>query len=280
MDTGKEQSGTSVLTKGAAPSTSQALDKSLQFPMLPLAGTSTSCGSSQGGQYTISTDEAHHIQQVTVGQASNALWLELHGSTITSSNFKKVISRQSAYTPSFFDSIFKQNDIGHLPAIAHGRVNESHAVQLYLDKMQADGRHVAVQECGLCLHQEYRFLGASPDRVVYDNSTVDSFGLLEIKCPYKPYTLNKTIQEACDDGLFCCALVDGQPCLKKTHAYYYQVQGQMAITGLHWCDFAVWVGHDDLHVERINFDREMWDDAMLPKLLYAYQQYMHLSQKA
>ena len=84
----------------------------------------------------------------------------------------------------FFDSIFKQDDIGHLPAIAHGRVNESHAVQLYVDKMQADGRHVAVQECGLCLHQEYRFLGASPDRVVYDNSTIDSLGLLEVKCPY------------------------------------------------------------------------------------------------
>ena len=169
----------------------------------------------------------------------------------------------------FFDSIFKQDDIGHLPAIVHGRVNESHAVQLYVDKMQTDGRHVAVQECGLCLHQEYRFLGASPDRVVYDNSTVDSFGLLEVKCPYKPYTLNKTIQEVCDDALSCCALVDGQPCLKKTHAYYYQVQGQMTITGLHWCDFTVvWVGHEDLHVERLNFDPEMWDDAMLPKLLY------------
>ena len=46
MDTGKEQSGTNVPTKGAAPFTSQALDKSLQFPKLPLAGTSTSCGSS------------------------------------------------------------------------------------------------------------------------------------------------------------------------------------------------------------------------------------------
>ena len=69
MDSSKEQSGTSVPAKGAAPSTSQALDKSLQFPMLPLAGTSPSCGSSQGGQYSISSDEAHPIQPTTVGQA-------------------------------------------------------------------------------------------------------------------------------------------------------------------------------------------------------------------
>ena len=64
------------------------------------------------------------------------------------------------------------------------------------------------------------------------------------------------IQEACDSALFCCALVNGQPCLKKTHAYYYQVQGQMAVTGLRCYDFAVWVGHD-LHVECINFNHEM-----------------------
>lgn len=84
----------------------------------------------------------------------------------------------------------------------NGQVNESHAVQPYVDKMHADGRHVAVQECGLCSHQEYRFLGASPDRVVHDTSTVDNFGLLEIKCPYKPYTLNKTIMEAYNDAQF------------------------------------------------------------------------------
>lgn len=25
--------------------------------------------------------------------------------------------------------------------------------------------------------------------------------------------------------------------LKETHKYYWQVQGQTAVTGLHWCDF-------------------------------------------
>lgn len=246
----------------------------IQFPILPLACTSV-CNASLR-EHLISTEEAQHIQQSTVGQASNALWLELHGSTITSSNFKKVVSRQSAYTIEFFNSIFKQRDIGLLPAIAHGRVNESHAAQLYVETMKADGRPVAIQECGLCLHQQYRFLGASPDRVVYDNSTVDCFGLLEIKCPYKAYTLRQTVIEACAEAQFCCALTDGRPHLKKTHAYYHQVQGQMAITGLRWCDFVVWVGHGDLHVERIYFDSEMWEGEMLPKLLTAYQQYILL----
>ena len=131
---------------------------------------------------------AGHRRSGLVSNVAGAAWLN-YNLIILQEGYQSAICIHTKY----FDSIFKQDDIGHLPAIVHGRVNESHAVQLYVDKMQADGRHVAVQECGLCLHQEYRFLGASPDRVVYDNSTVDSFSLLEVKCPYKPYTLNKTI---------------------------------------------------------------------------------------
>ena len=37
----------------------------------------------------------------------------------------------------------------------HGRVNESHAAQLYVKKVKANGWPVAIQECGLCLQQEY-----------------------------------------------------------------------------------------------------------------------------
>ena len=66
-------------------------------------------------------------------------------------------------------------------------MNESHAAQLYVEKKKDEGRPVVIQECGLCLHLEYRFHGVSPDRIVYDNSTDDCFGLLEVKCPYKAY---------------------------------------------------------------------------------------------
>ena len=64
------------------------------------------------GEHSLSTDEAQHTQQSTVGQASNVLWLEQHACTITSSNFKKIISCQSAFTIKFLNSIFEQRDIG------------------------------------------------------------------------------------------------------------------------------------------------------------------------
>ncbi|CAN7943185.1 unnamed protein product, partial [Ixodes hexagonus] len=36
-----------------------------------------------------------------------------------------------------------------------------------------------------------------------------------------------TPEEACGDERFCCTLIDGTVQLKREHAFYYQVQGQM-----------------------------------------------------
>ena len=150
---------------GVVPSAVQASDHSIQFPVLPLVCKSIA-ETSLHRPHSISLDEAQHIQQSTVGKASNARWLELHACTITSLNFKKIISRQSAYTMEFFSSIFHQHDIGHVPAIHHGRVNESHAAQLYFEIKNDEGRPVVIQECGLCLHQEYRFLDPPPQTIL------------------------------------------------------------------------------------------------------------------
>ena len=174
--------------------------------------------------HSISLDAAQHIQQSTGWSCIHAL-LPLRIS-------RRLLVVSLLIPWSFSAQSTTQHDIGHVPAIHHGRVNESHAAQLYVEKQKDEGRPVVIQECGLCLHQECRFLGASLDRIVYDNSTEDCFGLLEVKCPYKAYTLHKTVWEACDDSQFCCTLIDGKPHLKTTHAYYHQIQGQMAITGL------------------------------------------------
>ena len=123
---------------GVVPFAVQASDNSIQFLVLPLVCKSIA-ETSLHGPHSISLDEAQHIQQSTVGQASNVRWLELHACTIISLNFKKIISRQSAYTMEFFSSIFEQHDIGHVPAIHHGRVNESHAAQLYFEIKNDEG---------------------------------------------------------------------------------------------------------------------------------------------
>ena len=75
------------------------------------------------------------------------------------------------------------------------------------------------------------YLGASPDAIVID-AAGQTVKLIEVKCPYK--ACDKTIAQACsEDKSFCCNTVEDKTCLKVNHDYYYQVQDQMAITGIH-----------------------------------------------
>jgi len=54
---------------------------------------------------------------------------------------------------------------------------------------------------------------------------------------------------ACQDPTFCFS-VDGTGTysLKQTHDYYYQVVGQLALSGAKFCDFIVWT--------KVDFHRE------------------------
>lgn len=51
----------------------------------------------------------------------------------------------------------------------------------------------------------------------------------------------------------------GGPTLKRNHDYYYQVIGQLAITGASYCDFIVRT-LTDMHIERIHMDMQLWQE--------------------
>ena len=81
-------------------------------------------------------------------------------------------------------------------------------------------------------------------------------GLVEVKCPFKHR--KSTIEEACNDRSFCLANTDNGVMLKRTHDYY-QITGQLALTGARCCDFVVWT-ENDVHIERIAFDSTLWNE--------------------
>jgi predicted phage-related endonuclease len=41
--------------------------------------------------------------------------------------------------------------------------------------------------------------------------------------------------------------------------YYFQIQGQLFVTGRQWCDLVYW-GPEDYFEERIEKDEEFWSD--------------------
>ena len=108
-----------------------------------------------------------------------------------------------------------------------------------------------------------RWLGSSPNGVVLDTADESIVGLLELKCPYtKRGILPK---EPCRYPNFCCSLSDdGSIILKRTHAYYHQIQLQLYVLSdmYKWCDFCVYTMKGIL-IEQIYFDSEWIESSIL-----------------
>ena len=76
------------------------------------------------------------------------------------------------------------------------------------------------------------------DGSVYNPSTPNPYGFLEIKCSYKYQDMLPT--QAASKSDFWCSLLGNELKLKENHVYYSQVQGQMAVGGRQWCDFCTY----------------------------------------
>ena len=136
---------------------------------------------------------------------------------------------------------------------------ESEAAHEYSKKM-----NVSYAPCGLVIHPDAPWLGSSPDGLVYDPHNKVPFGLCEFKCPNVKSYIDCQYLELCGDDLV----------LKKQHPYHWQVQGQLLITGMQWCDFVTYA-QDDMLVERICRDEEIMAQIRVKADYFFFYVYMN-----
>lgn len=185
-------------------------------------------------------DTCVDIEEKTRNQ-TNHLWKSARRHRLTASNFHRVVVRK-AKEESLAAELLKIKGI-QTKAMKDGLEKEPVAARKY-----AELTGYNVLRTGVVINPTAPHLAASPDRKVYDAGAAQPFGLLEIKCPSsESYTDCKYLRQT-GTGYS----------LKTGHAYYYQVMGQMALTGLPWCDFFV-MCEKDFHMERIKFDENLWN---------------------
>ncbi|XP_075952219.1 uncharacterized protein LOC142954829 [Anarhichas minor] len=109
-------------------------------------------------------------------------------------------------------------------------------------------KHLCVNwsPCGFVIHPNAPWLGALPSGLVYDPKETPSFGLVHVK-----FTGFRSFIEC--KFLF---YPDGILQLKSTHSHYWQIQGEMMVTGTEWCDLLVF-SREDMLVQRIYRDDAM-----------------------
>ncbi|XP_050758562.1 uncharacterized protein LOC127020142 [Gymnogyps californianus] len=225
------------------------------------------------------------VEKETRGQWSNPKWYEWRENRITASvapriaNSKFANGKTAEVPQSYLKAVVSSRPGVQTPAMSWGVRNEKVAVQAYEQlKSQAVGKPVQVEDCGLFIHREKKWIAASPDGIVKEAATGKALGLLEVKCPYKHR--NRTVREACKDKDFCLEVDGDSYALKKDHAYFTQVQCQLAAAGFQQADFVVHTTKETAVVP-VEFDAEFWGQTV-PKLEKFYTEAVipHLEEKA
>ncbi|KXJ06371.1 hypothetical protein AC249_AIPGENE12226 [Exaiptasia diaphana] len=111
------------------------------------------------------------------------------------------------------------------------------------------------------------YIGASPDGLLSCKCCGQS--VVEIKCPFSIRDSSVTEWWQPTDFL---ERRNNTIQLKREHKYYYQVNGEMAVTGALRCYLLVWTPKE-LHVEVIKFDTGLWESALM-KLDLFFKSYM------
>jgi hypothetical protein len=192
----------------------------------------------------VTTEQAVEYEEQTRHQSENDQWFKLRANRITASHFKRICSRRGNHAKLATELHSSRNF--QTSAMKHGIENEPVAAEQYARLFERN-----IFKVGFVINPSCYYLGCSPDRRVFDPSETNSpWGLLEIKC-----TKSACVTEL--NYLKTIHTSEGSEILQldRNHAYYFQVMGQLAITGSAWCDFFV---HSpiDYHVERIHFDND------------------------
>ena len=205
---------------------------------------------------------AAKIEVATRGQHQTPKWVEERKMRLTGSTFGLVIKRKetTASHATFVKNTLigvGRKDLSGIPAIRYGIQNEQIAISKYEEYRRNIGTPVKVLPSGLVVNPVFPWLGASPDGKVLDSDAGP--GILEVKCSFSHRHISP--QNACRDPNFFCELVGDKARLKRKHNYYFQVQGQLGICGVEWCDFIVYT-EKGLLIERIQFQPNLWQEML------------------
>ena len=115
-----------------------------------------------------------------------------------------------------------------------------------------------VSPTGFWVNPKFPFLGCSPDGIV-GNDTVVQIKALKIFEQYRVETVACKNSSVPNNvlGRQCFKVEDGKCVLKHTHAYYYQCQHILLVTGRKYCDFILHAVSGPDSVERIPRDEPL-----------------------
>lgn len=205
------------------------------------------------------------VEKESRKQSKSKTWFKYRSGRITASRMQSVCSTNASHpSQTLIKQIcYPESYRFHSKQTAWGCDHEKLARRRYEEKMKSLHQDFKVNDNGFIINPQWPFLGATPDGSV--SCACCGMGVVEIKCPY--CHRGETVETASQDKKFCLIKNShGKLALDHTHAYYYQIQTQLFVANVEYCDFCVCTfvenEQNDLHIERLAKDSEFWTNCI------------------
>lgn len=208
----------------------------------------------------ITDEQSRNIEASTRDQAQSKTWFRFRAGRVTASKFKAAVHTDlSQPSQSLLKSIcYPESYKFSNKATKWGCSHEKTAREAYFNKVAQAHLNLVVLDRGLIINPQYPHLGASPDGFIKCHCC--GSGVLEVKCPFS--CKDRSFLDAIGEKNFCMERSEDDGfVLKKKHAYFYQVQLQMKLCDVNFCDFIMWRS-DELVVNRIERDDHFLKEAI------------------
>jgi hypothetical protein len=205
---------------------------------------------------------------MTRNQGNSTLWQRQREGRITATVAHDIKTlREQTPTNNILKKILKQEtvDLSRIKAVSFGKTNEQKALAMYNSEMSLKHRSFILNGCGLIVDQIFPIFAATPDGS--RKCKCHGNGIVEVKCSYKHR--DEAIRDipSIDTSFY---LEKETLKLKKNHRYYTQIQFQMYVAKVDFCDFVVYT-NKGIYIQTIKFDKEFVDALVLKCKNIAYK---------
>ena len=211
---------------------------------------------------SLTDDEISTIYNKTVSQSDSKFWFEQRKGRITASRFKQVYTRMESLKVTDEDPIPTLNDVmgesnRRATSMKHGIDSERHAIMRLKQVMRLKHRGIKFTNPGMTVFKECPYISVTPD--LEFECPCCGKGVCEVKCPTSvPVTRApswRTYGKHLENR-------NGSK-LKTTGLYYFQIQGQMAVTNRSFGYFFVFnMANRSFHLEKIDFNPSFWNGVL------------------
>ena len=181
--------------------------------------------------------QLEEIEKSAREQAGSNHWRKQRQGCITGTKIRDVFTRVQSLadrskkpkmTP-MIGKLFKERDIGSLPAVKYGRDYEDDARRSFSEEIVKKHKNRKLLSSGLVVNATFPFIRVTPDNVFVCSCCKDGPVPVEYKCAYK--IRDETIREGFHEVDYLVEADNGDLHLKEKHKYYSQVTAHIALKG-------------------------------------------------